>query len=514
MTARLEAIKRMLMALVMTWGLLTPLTGHAQQAPITDEQRRFLEVRRRQIELKEARTQLQRTEELFEQGLVSRTELDRARTAVEMAQLNYQEAVLSLLSLQPRISVRQAIKYQTRDGRKWVRLTVANLTPTFDDTQFRLLSNFEGAEPIPEALRTRTVRDIFISLRDAGTPGPNGQPVSRGTTIALPYEVHIPELKYGQSRTIAFQLLRDVQSVIVAASYKGQQQEIQIQLQQAETGNVVTITATQISQEADLGSQATYDLRLERSTVDVRRFQLKVLNLPRQISYSFLDPETQARLQQINFPAGVTEQRLGLRLFLPERADEDVRIDEPLAFWAVVMNDKQAARFSQDRHYTPEEIRRSRAGAVRLEIIPRGVGRIEVSAVSLYSEIQVGEAVETNLTIRNTGTRRLDNIRLTAEYPLNWQVELVPDIIPALEINREERVQLKILPPPDVPVGDYEVRIKTESYAYNRRVPSEDKIYRVSVKARTNVWGMAGLIGALLLLVIGIVVFGIKLTRR
>lgn len=47
---------------------------------------------------------------------MSRTDLDRAQTAVETAQLNYQEAVLSLLSLQPRISVREAIKYQTKDG--------------------------------------------------------------------------------------------------------------------------------------------------------------------------------------------------------------------------------------------------------------------------------------------------------------------------------------------------------------------------------------------------------------
>jgi len=142
----------------------------AQQPPISDEQRRFLEVRRRQIELKAARTLLKRTQELFDQGLTSRTDLDRAQTAVETAQLNYQEAVLSLLSLQPRISVREAIKYQTKDGRKFVRLTVENLTPTFDDSQFRLLSNFEGADPIPEELRRRDIQDIFVSLRAAGEP--------------------------------------------------------------------------------------------------------------------------------------------------------------------------------------------------------------------------------------------------------------------------------------------------------------------------------------------------------
>ncbi len=108
----------------------------------------------------------------------------------------------------------------------------------------------------------------------------------------------------------------------------------------------------------------------------------------------------------------------------------------------------------------------------------------------------------------------MDNIKLTTEYPINWRTELTPDIIPSLDINKEAIVRLRIVPPTDVAVGEYAVRIKTESYAYGRRVQSEDKIYRVSVKARTNILAMAGLIGGLLALVVGIVIFGVKLTRR
>ncbi|HYK90097.1 MAG TPA: NEW3 domain-containing protein [Acidobacteriota bacterium] len=499
------------------------LGAQPAQAPISDEQRRFLEVRRRQIDLSSARTALQRTQDLYKLGLIPKTDLDRAQTTVDTAQLNYQEAVLSLLSLQPRLTVTEATKYQSKDGRKFVRLTVQNLTPTFDDSQFRMLSNFEGADPIPESLRTRDISDIFISLRATGDPGTGPEATARGTTIALPYEVHIPELKYSAAKTMEFQLLRDVNSVVVGTTYKGQNQETVIQLQQAETENVVTVTPMQISQEADLGSQATFDLKLERSSVDVRQFQLKAVNLPHQISYSFVDPTSQARLSQVNFPAGVTQQTLGLRLFLPERADEQavpersdgqIRMDSPLEFWVLVMDASQSQQFQQERKYDVMDIERSRAGRARLLIIPRGVGRIEVSATSLFSEIQTGETVDTNVTIRNPGTRRLDNIKLTTEYPLNWRVEVAPDIVPVLDINRETAVKLKIIPPSEVPVGDYEVRIKTESYAYNRRVPSEDKIYRVSVKAQTNVWGTAALVGGLLLIVVGIVIFGVKLTRR
>ena len=123
----------------------TCLTVFAQQAPISSEQSRFIEVRRRQIELSSARAAFQSKQNLFKDGLISRTDLDQARAALEKAQLSYQEAVLSLLSLQPRLSVKQAVKYQSRDGRKFVRLTVVNLTPAFDDTQFKMLNDFARA---------------------------------------------------------------------------------------------------------------------------------------------------------------------------------------------------------------------------------------------------------------------------------------------------------------------------------------------------------------------------------
>ncbi len=492
--------------------------GSAQSA---DEQRRFLDVRRRQIDLSAARANVKRNQDLYSQGLVAKAELDRAEAALQTAQLSYQESVLALLNLQPRLSVREALKSQAPDGRKFVRLTVVNLTPTFDDSQFKLLNNFEGADPIPEELRTRDIRDIYLSLKDAGgIPAAGATDVApRGTTIALPYEVHVPQLAYGQAHTIEFQLLRDVNRVVVSSVYKGQTQEIDVELQQAATSTVVDVTSAQISQEADLGGQATFDLRLERSSVDVRQFQLKVVNLPRQISYSFVDAagrdaSSQARLSQLSFPSGVSRQGLGLRLFLPERADEQVRIDQPLEFWALVMNDEQARRFEADRLYSAQDIESSRAGAVRLAIVPRGAGRIEVSAASLFSEITSGDRVDANLVIRNTGTRRLDNIKVSADAPLNWRVTLQPDIVAALDINREDTVRMRIEPPPDVSVGDYEIRLKCESFAYNRQVPSEDKIYRVSVKARTNLLAILGLLALLTGLVAAIIVAGVKLTRR
>lgn len=494
-------------------ALLAASGSPAQQG---DDQRRFIEVRRRQLELEGTQKQYERSQALSSKGLISETDLERDKNNVATAQLNYQQAVLALLDLQPRLSVRSAVKTQTPDGRKFVQLVIANLTPTFDDSQFKLLNNFQGADPIPEALRTRVINDIFVSLRDTGAPAGSESNTSRavGATISLPYEIHIPQMKYSETKPLRYQLLRDVDSVVVAIAYRNQTQEVTVQLQHAAGGSELQISSSQFSQEGDLGSQATYNITLERPTVDVRSFQLNVVNLPRQVSYSFVDLQTQARLSQINFPTGVTRQVLGLRLFLPERSDEQVLVDQELRFWVLGLDEAMAAKFGEDRPYTEAELAALGSSKLRLTVIPRGVGRIEVTAPSLFSEIETGQELETQLTVRSAGTRRLDNIKLLAEYPLNWRVELAPDIIPSLEIDREEQIKLRVIPPADVGVGDYEIRLKTESFAANRRVQSEDKVYRISVKSKADLLKTGALIGGLLLLVIGIVVFGIKTTRR
>lgn len=502
-----------LLALACPTLSLLPLDVLAQPpARTSDEQARLLEVRRRQIELSSARLKLSQSEALFKDGLVSRTEFDQVKTSVDIAQLNYQVALISLLSLQPRVTLREAVKYETSDGRKFVRLTVSNNSPTFDDSQFRLLSNFEGADPIPEALRTRNLRDVFISLRDTGE-GEAGAAGQVGTMIAVPYEQHIRELGYGSSRTLTFQLLRDVESVTMSVTYMGQTENLAVQLQQATSESPIRVTATQISQEADLGAQANYELRLVRPSVDVRSFELMAFNLPHEVSYNFVDPRSGARVSEINFPAGVTQQALTLRLFLPEEAGGGLRIDQPVVFWAAAVEPGRAASL-RGVPAARQQLQAARVGYAELTVTPRGVGRIEVAAPSLYTEISAGEEAGTELIIKNPGTRKLDTVRFTAEAPLGWQAEVTPARLTDVAINGEQRVALRVKPPDDVTAGDYEVRIRTESFAYNRPVPSEDKTFRVSVKSRVNFLGMTLLVALLLSIVIGVVVTGVKLTRR
>lgn len=480
--------------------LLAAFLGHAPvataQTPAApapavggEDYSRLIEVRRNQVELRTARSELERAEQLFSEGLVSAAELERARTLVERAQLNYQAALLGLLSLPPRISVREAVKYQEEDGRKFVRLTLTNTSPAFDDQQFRLLSDFEGADPIPEELRTRSVRDVYVSLRDLPDGAVAADGTREGTTIALPYERRIEELPYGSSETLVFQLLRDVSSLVVTTSFKGQQRNLPIQLEQAETESAVRITATQVSQEADLGSSVTYDLRLERSTVDVQQFQLLAVDLPPQISSSFLGPDSDARLSRVSFPAGVTQQPLRLRLYLPERADQDLALDRPLQFSAVALPQRAAGTPEPVGSPSIEELRALRAGYVRLELIPRGLAKVEITVASLFAEIDAGGSFETVATVENTGSRELFSIGLALDVPIDWQATVEPAVIPRLATGDEARVSLRIAPGSGVPVGEYEARLTATATSFNRPVESPDKIFRLRVKARGRLLG-------------------------
>jgi uncharacterized membrane protein len=119
-----------------------------------------------------------------------------------------------------------------------------------------------------------------------------------------------------------------------------------------------------------------------------------------------------------------------------------------------------------------------------------------------------------DITVRNGGRRRLDNIKINAEKPLGWQTVITPDVIKSLDPEKEATVNIRILPPEDGGVGAQEVKIKTEAMADNRKVETEDKTVRIQMNAATSVWGTILLILALLGLIGGIIWFGIKLSKK
>ena len=493
-------MKKAITALVVLILILGPMTHLGAQEQ--SQTMKLLTLKKAQLQFEKTKGDFDRSLKLMEQGLTSEQEFAQTRTIYLQAQVDYQQALISFMGSEARIAVASAVKFQDTGGKKFVRVTLR-----YSSKELKELAKLNiSAEDLFPLDFMKQIKDVSVSLK------------SEGKIISDPYEKTIASLPLESEQDVTFQLLKDAEDLDVNVFYSGKNETTSIYLQKGVSANIVTINSAQFSQEADLESQATYDLSLEKFSGEANIFKLGLANLPHQINYEFSDPLTNARLSQIKFTEGVTSMKLSLKLYLPRNADAQVVIDKPIAFYALALDNSQAARLenilTQEAAIGPQDIESLRAGNVKLELIPRGVGKINVQAVNLYHEIKVGESVKMEVLVRNTGTRKLNNIRIFSDLPLNWRSEIQPDLIDFLEQNKEQVVTIEFLPPANVAVGDYEPKIKTECSADNRNVESEEKLVRIHVATKTNILGISLLVLLLGGLLVGIVVFGIKLTRR
>jgi len=463
---------------------------------------KLLTLKKAQLQLEKTKGDFERSLKLKEQGLTSEEDFARVQTAYLQAQVDYQQALINFMGSEARISVASAVKFQDAAGKKFVRVTLR-----YSSKELKELTKLKiSAEDLFPLDFMKEIKDVSVSLK------------SEGKIVSDPYEKTMASLPLETQQDVTFQLLKDVENLDVNVFYSGKNEATSVYLQKGVSANIVTMNSAQFSQEADLESQATYDLSLEKFSGEANVFKLEVVNLPHQINYEFSDPQTQARLSQIKFTEGVTNMKLSLKLYLPKNADAQVVIDKSIEFYALTLDVDQATKLQDLMTKNPridtKDIDTMKAGSVRLVLVPRGVGKIEVQAVNLYHEIRVGENVNMEVRVKNAGTRKLNNIRVYSDLPLNWRSEIQPELIASLEQDKEVVVTIKFLPPADVAVGDYEPKIKTECSADNRNVESEDKIVRIHIASKTNVLGISLLVLLLVGLLVGIVVFGIKLTRR
>ena len=105
-------------------------------------------------------------------------------------------------------------------------------------------------------------------------------------------------------------------------------------------------------------------------------------------------------------------------------------------------------------------------------------------------------------------------MRIEADLPRNWTDAISPEVVEKLDINEEKRISLSFTPPDDISPGRYEIRIRTTSLSDNQPIEGEDKTLTIQVEQQANVLGTFMLVLFIFGLVVGIVVFGIRLSRR
>ena len=459
-----------------------------------DDQYRLLGLKRAREQYETAKSEYDRNKTLFQKEMISTKELERAKSTYDDAEVNYHQALLAVLFEKQYVSVVEAVKYQTKNGKNHVRLKLANTSGSGSE-EFKKLINVE--DKLFRSLQPDIINNVYVSLLNESN-----------AIISQPYEAKIEELHFGKPTTIDFALLQDLDAVTVNIVYgNGAQRAPKIFLQKDQSVNKVVFQSEQFSQEVNLGSSASFSINLELFSGSTNIYKLDVINLPKQINRFFIDPSTQARLNQFKFTESSQTKRTNLQVYLPDRPTGDIKIDKPISFYAVAVPYDRINEFdpNPDKVWTKEELDKLDIGYLKLEIVPKGTGELKVNASQLFFTSQSNDKINVPIDIKNEGTRRLYNIEFELDMPLNWRYETNPKIIESLDIRDEKRVVFTFIPPNDVPVGKYDIRLP---------VQAEDKTITVEIKQTENVFGTILLVLLIVGLVAGIVIFGIKLTRK
>lgn len=467
-----------------------------------DDKYRLLGLKRAKELYEVSKKEFDRAKELYQKKYISESEYEKVKGSYSDAEVNYQQSLLSVLFEQQYVTIEKAIKYQAKDGRKHVRLRVANASGGTEE--YRKLVNIE--EALFRSLQPDIISNVYVSLSN-----------NDNSIISQPYEAKIEQLRFGQPRDIDFILLQDLDAVMVNVIYgNGASRSMKIYLQKDASKNIVAVQSQEFSQEGELGKSATYDLTLELYSGTDNTFSLEVANLPTQVNRFFKDPGSGARLSQFKFTENVNTRKAALEISLPDRPTNEILMDKPISFFVLVIPNERKEDFRNidTKLFTEEELAKLNVGFVKLELLPRGKGRLLVRAPQLYYSIKSDGKIEAVIELVNEGTRRLDNIEVKLDLPFNWQKKIQPQVISSLGISEEKQVKFEVTPPQDISVGRYEVRIRTSALTDNQPINGEDKIVTAEIVSEANVFGTIVIILLILGIIAGVVVFGIKLSRK
>ena len=396
------------------------------------------------------------------------------------------------------ISILSAKKFRI-DNQMMVTIQLKNTSTT------EAMSSHATPEEIAAA---NEIRGIYVSLLD----------VTDDTNIVKPYEEKIPVLGYNETVELTFQLQKDVESLKVLLDYPelDAPETRLIYLQKESALDVVNVSSLRFSQEGNLGSSVTYDLTLDRLAETENTFQLRVINLLNRLSFEFQDPETQSRQSQVKFTQEQSKRNLSLIVYLPEELDASY-LDSTLEFYVAVLDEAEATELGSvnNRLDLPaDRIASLQGGVERFELIPKGVPEIEVFVPNAFQTIKIGEEVNMTATLKNIGTRDLVDIRMLVDVNTDWKYTVLPEVVGSLDRNEETEIQLTLRPPTDIGVGEYQAKLNAEVTVDNRKFEARDRSITVQVESQTQLSVTTLLFGALILLMIGIVIVTIRISRR
>ncbi|MFA6450568.1 MAG: NEW3 domain-containing protein, partial [bacterium] len=449
-------------------------------------------------------------QELYKQDVVTGKEVSDANTDVkdatrnlELARIELAKTALSFLQDVTHVSIAEAFQYIDPQNKRHMSVTLRNDS----DLDLAVMALGEG---VPEANITKANLPALLTIENLYAAVKNGS-----TIIGAPYEIKISKLPLGKETHLDFMLNAPAEEVALSMKYHNIEDVRSIYLEKKSAEDIVRVSAQQFAQEGQLGSSVEYTIDNERLAEDERTFTLGLVGLPNKYRYKYTDKGTQ--LSQVKFSQGSTKISLGLRITVPDELP-DSELRKPIRFYTVI-GDEAAVRQLENagrsgREISPEQFQNLKVGFERLELTPLGTGKFEISLSTLYYEIKKGDNIAAKMTVKNTGSVRLDNITYTIEKPEEWNVTIDPDKVESIEPGKEIIVRLKIEPPAGVDVGAYEVKVEGSTLYEGGTIKSDQKDIRIQLTAKTNLTLSLSIAGGLIFFIIGIAIVIVKLSRR
>jgi hypothetical protein len=464
-------------------------------------------------------SQYRASQDFFKKSYISQKELDEALSAytqaqqqLKQAEIQLEQTKLSFLANATHITIMEAKQYLDSDGKRMLDLVLKNTSNLalaesalgLAESESQLQSEWQSPEQIQALL---DIENIIVSIISN---------TSR-SSIGKPYEQIIPVLRYGEKEKLKFLLLTDAQEAGIKLKYLDQDVIDSIFLEKESLQEKPTVFASQFSVEGQLGSDIGFDLVLEMLVTSENNFSLVVTNMLPQINCSFV--EGGSRITSVRFSQEVSKHNLRLNVSIPQKLEVGL-IDKKIDFQVWITATAQLEKIGElRRQYAPKTIPENEldaidAARVDLTLIPRGTGRLEILINNLFEEIKPQQDVRIRADLHNDGTLTLFNIIPEISPPLGWESQVEPKNIEKLLPNEKKQIDIHLKPGSEVGVGEYEAQIEARGQSGSEVIDAIEKRLKVRISAQTNIMATLLLVGGLVILIVGIVVFGVKLSRR
>ena len=501
----------------------------------------MLKVERAFHSLRKAESDLEQTRQLLEQGIYTNQDREVIQTTKAFHDANYEmdkskidleKKKLEFFQNATHITIVSAVKSSVADQRKLVKVTLRNTS----DLQLVLLSERlldelvgqleerlqeEWDDEILEVLPTRGVRSEAELISLLRLESVIVSVLRGGVNIGLPYEWRLEDLRHDKEDSVEFELQQDVDDLTVALEYLEKREANNVFLQTEAKEDIVTVTSQQFAQEGELGTTVSFDLSLERFSEGENQFQLMTLGLPEKYHHRFIeDQRRRAAVRRVKFTRRLRRVNLSLEVDIPKEMPAEELL-KPIKFFGVVA-DSSAIKLLKpfvrgDTVPSAEVLSEAGVGYEELELVPKGVGEIEITAPAqgYYYRTKPEDDVEIRFFLENTGTSALADVRFEVKPSSRlWKHVLKPEKVDWIEPGKKEEIILTLSSDEPMEIGEYSLKLEASCELSGRPILAEASSFRVHVEGQTDVTLAAILLGAFLVLVVGITVVGIRISRR